>query len=665
MTTEGDTAVCFASKGSSMTARSYAFSFTNLRVASKLALGFGAVTLGLVAALGYAALTFDRLVDRFASGVVTFDNAMRAADLKALSVDQRLLFNRYFESGNVEFLNRARAASAKADEFAASLERAFRAPERQRLVAELRRLNASYHDDAELAVTSLARRNAGLVQADRSTEMLTNLGESESSPLASARNAALTVRLRLEAAIRNPAQADLTLITRPLDEVQKVAAAPAIEPLQQLRSAVTDVIAAAREFDGLRTAKLDPAARQIREAADRLDASSAATIRMAKDDVIAEGRFGTTILVAIAIIGLFAAGLVSWLISRAIARPLQAMTTAMRALAAGNKSTSIPGIGRRDEVGAMAKAVEVFKLNAIEAERLAAQETEAQAAILARSERVADLTRGFDTAVSGLLASVAQTNDELNATASSLQVTADETSEQASTVAAAAEQMSASVQTVAAAAEELDHSVKEIGRQIQGTRDVAGSAVREASDTKTIINGLAETATDIDAVVKLIAEIAAQTNLLALNATIEAARAGEAGKGFAVVASEVKLLANQTAKATGEIQEQIVGIQNKTRHAVDAIGSISSTIDHISEMTTAVAAAVEEQSAATAEIARNVQQAATASQDVSFNIAHVTSGASSTGASAMQLLSTVAALTERSRGLRQDVNAFVSDIKTA
>ena len=646
-----------------MAARSHAFSLADLRVASKLALGFATVTLGLAAALGYAAVTFDQIVDRFASGAVTFDNAMRAADLKTLSVDQRLLFNRFFESGSDEFLKRARAASDKADELSADLERRYRAPERLRLVAEIRKLTAAYRGDAELAVAALVRRNAALAEADTAIEAITRTDTGEASSEIAV--AALTARLRLDTLVGGPAQADPDLVRRPLEDARKAAASSSSGSVQKLIRAIDDGIAAAREFDAIRSTKLDPAARQMREATDRLDASSAATIRAAKDEVSAQGRIGTIVLVAMAILGLIAATLVSWLISRAIAQPLQAMTEAMRALAAGDKTVQVPGTGRRDEVGAMAEAVQVFKVNALEAERLAARDSEAQAAIVARSERVTHLTQGFDSAVSGVLASVAEANEDLHATANSLQATADKTSEQATTVAGAAEQMSASVQTVAAAAEELDNSVKEIGRQIQGARDVAGSAVREASDTQTIVNGLAETATEIDTVVKLIAEIAAQTNLLALNATIEAARAGEAGKGFAVVASEVKLLANQTAKATGEIQEQIVGIQNETRRAVDAIGSISGTIDRMSEMTTAVAAAVEQQSAATAEIARNVQQAALASQNVSSNIAEVTSGAGSTGAAAMQLLGTVAALTERSSQLRREVDEFVTNIEKA
>jgi methyl-accepting chemotaxis protein len=354
-----------------------------------------------------------------------------------------------------------------------------------------------------------------------------------------------------------------------------------------------------------------------------------------------------------------------FLLTRSVASPVVAMTQAMIRLANKDMSAKIPAIGQTDEIGKMAEAVQVFKENMIKADEAATREAEEQKAREARTKKIDALTTTFDSDVSLVLKTVASATTEMQATASSMTATAEETSRQATAVAAAAEQASTNVQTVASAAEELSSSISEIGRQVNTSAKIAGKAVEEANTTNASVQGLAEAAKKIGDVVKLINDIAGQTNLLALNATIEAARAGDAGKGFAVVASEVKSLANQTAKATEEIADQIGSIQTATQEAVNAIGSIAKTISEINEIATTIASAVEEQSAATQEIARNVQQASKGTGEVTSNISGVNQAATDTGAAASQVLSSSAELSKQSETLRGQVETFLSAVKAA
>ncbi len=355
-----------------------------------------------------------------------------------------------------------------------------------------------------------------------------------------------------------------------------------------------------------------------------------------------------------------------WLgLNRAVA-PLHTLDRAMRRLAAGDVATAIPGTGRRDEVGAMAAAVQVFKDGLIRTRLLEAQT--AQARDTAEAERRAGLhamAASFEAAVGGIVGGVSVSAADLQATARSMAATATQTAAQSTAVAAAAGQASSNVGTVAAAAEELGASVQEIGRQVDGSARLTRVAVAEVGESAARVRALTDATARIGDVVGLISSIAAQTNLLALNATIEAARAGTAGRGFAVVAAEVKDLAGQTAKATAEITSQIAAIQASTGLAAGAISGITARIEEISDVATSIAAAVEEQGAATQEIVRNVSQAAAGTGEVTGTIAGVAGAAKETGAAAGQVLSAASALTRQSEYLSAEVTRFLASVRAA
>jgi len=379
-------------------------------------------------------------------------------------------------------------------------------------------------------------------------------------------------------------------------------------------------------------------------------------------DLIEQTIFITIAIASAAVIVGVAA---AWIIGSGIATPIQAMTAAMRQLANKDYTVVIPAQDHKDEVGDMAKTVQVFKDSMEEADRLAAEQAEDFKKREARATRINELNREFDSRVHGVLTAVTAATTQLQSSAESMASIAEETNAQATTVAAASEQASANVQTVAAAAEELSASISEIGRQVQRASDISQQATSEADHTNAVVSGLADAAQKIGEVVDLITDIADQTNLLALNATIEAARAGDAGKGFAVVANEVKSLAGQTAKATEDIGRQIGAVQAETKTAVSAIGGISEIINRINEVASAIAAGMEEQDAATQEIARNVQQASQGTSEVSQTIVGVTEAAREAGSAAENVLKATDSLNEQSSSLKGMVERFLADVRAA
>jgi methyl-accepting chemotaxis protein len=393
-----------------------------------------------------------------------------------------------------------------------------------------------------------------------------------------------------------------------------------------------------------------------------------ATTKAAQDELgprsSAEIRASVTTMLTVAAIAALFGILAAWVISRSLSVPIRGITENMVTLAAGDKTVVIGGVDRRDEIGSMARAVEVFKRNALEVDRLQAEQERHKEVVEAERRRaMIDLAESFEVSVRGIVQIVSAQSTELEASAQSLSTVAEQTQRQATVVAAASEQASANVQTVAAATNQLSASIHEIGRQVTQSADIAQAGVHEAARVNDMVGGLSEAARRIGDVVAMIRDIANQTNMLALNATIEAARAGEAGKGFAVVAGEVKSLANQTAKATEDITGQIGAVQAATEQAVVGIQGITATIGRINQITTSIASATEQQGAATREIARNVQQASQGVAEVSNNITGVTQASAETGGASTQVLQSARSLAEQAEHLREDVDRFIAHVR--
>ncbi|WP_375465474.1 methyl-accepting chemotaxis protein [uncultured Methylobacterium sp.] len=450
----------------------------------------------------------------------------------------------------------------------------------------------------------------------------------------SERMAALTGRAQAEAALWR-ADAEILLGLRRAQEI------PTTELMARhalhLRTSLTEAVALAGE-------------------------EARAGIAETGDAVAWQLRLVLSLGVLVALLGAGAA----WWLAGSMATPLLRLVDDASRLAAGDASVRLAGGGRRDEIGAMVAAVQVFQDNLVRTRQLEEETALARAGAEAqRRAGMRDLADGFERAVGGIIGTVAASAGALEGTARIMAATASRAVDQSGSVAAAIGATAANVGTVADAAEQLGTSVQEIGRQVDGSASLTRVAVTEAAQTAGLVRELSEAATRIGDVVAMISSVAGQTNLLALNATIEAARAGEAGRGFAVVAAEVKHLAGQTARATEEIGSQIGRIQASTGQAVTVIDQISARIGEISGVATSIAAAVEEQGAATHEIVRNVAQAASGTSAVNATIADVAGAAQETGAAAAEVLASASALSRHSEHLSAEVARFLATVRAA
>jgi methyl-accepting chemotaxis protein len=402
---------------------------------------------------------------------------------------------------------------------------------------------------------------------------------------------------------------------------------------------------------------------KVRAVADRLNAR----VENLSKEAAFEYQASSRLMMIVSGVGVVFGLVLGFMIGQyGIAAPIRAVVSLLQLLANGSFEAKVTGSDRNDEVGDVARTALVFKENGLAKIRMEAEQKEAeQNAVRVRKADMIKLANDFEGAVGEIIETVSSASTELEASAGTLTRTAERAQEVTTTVAAASEEASTNVQSVASATEEMASSVNEISRQVQQSARIANDAVDQARKTNDRVGELSKAAARIGDVVELINTIAGQTNLLALNATIEAARAGEAGRGFAVVASEVKALAEQTAKATGEIGQQISGIQAATQESVNAIKEISGTIEKLSEIASTIASAVEEHGAATQEISRNVQQAAQGTTQVSANITDVQRGASETGSASSQVLSAAQSLSRDSNRLKSEVGKFLNTVRAA
>ena len=666
--------------------------FPTLRFRAKIMLGF-AVTLAISAAsMGFAYLGFERV----SAGVVSYRQSVTEADL-ARNIDRELIsyraLARYFvvtakeEDGKAALAAEASLKAAILEamkntthparlEQITKLEREFRAF--SKIFAEILRVK---EESALVAQNRLTRNGTSLrykvddlpSNADDSELQAIQFGAKKVAEQFQAVLAlANTFIVNSDKQLANSAMARLKFVENSLhaiaskDEKILEGLKEISTLLEEYRQALTKLIENSKEIDELTT--------EMTESAAAINQGSSAM----KSDLLADQRrleaelqaaIGETErLILMLAIGGFVLGVVwAFLLGKGISRPIAAMCAAMRELAAGNFDVVLPGLGRRDELGEMAGAVEEFKLQAIaKAERDAAShEAQNKVSAAARRTELIRFADEFEAAVGSIVSNVSASATQLETAAGTLTRTAETTQNLSGEVAGASEQASSSMQSVATATEELSASVNEIGRRVKESSKIADNAVHQAEQTDARIGKLSRAAQEIGDVVKLITAIAEQTNLLALNATIEAARAGDAGRGFAVVASEVKSLANQTAKATDEISNHITGMQGATQESVAAIKEIGGTIGQISEIAATIATAVEQQGSATQEIARSVQNVAQGTEKTAASVMQVNRGATQTGTASEEVLTSARSLSAESTRLREELDRFMTNIRAA
>jgi methyl-accepting chemotaxis protein len=663
-----------------------------LRFRGKIMLGFAFVLAISAISMGMAYMGFERV----AAGVASYRSSVTEADL-ARDIDRELIsyrsLARYFVlTAKEEDAKAALAAEASLREAIVQSMKGTTNPARldqiTRLEREFRAFTKIFakivklkDDSALIAKNQLARSGASFRfkvddlpgNADDQQIQAVQFGARKVADQFQAVAALVnTFVINSDQAVAASAQARLkfvenTLTVIPNTEEKLVQALKEISALlEEYQQALVKLIDNAKEIDELAVEMAESTTEILKGSnamkADllsdqqRLDAESSATIRETEELVL-----------MLALGGFLLGGALAVLLGKGISRPMIAMCKAMRELASGNFDVVLPGLGRKDELGEMAGAVEEFKVQAVaKAERdAAAHDAQNKASSAARRTELIRFADDFEAAVGAIVSNVSASAVELETAAGTLTRTAETTQSLSSQVSGSSEEASTNMQSVASATEELSASVDEIGRRVRESSQIAEAAVLQAQQTDGRIGKLSRAAQEIGDVVKLITAIAEQTNLLALNATIEAARAGEAGRGFAVVASEVKSLASQTAKATDEISSHISGMQGATQESVAAIKEIGGTISQISGIAATISSAVEQQSSATQEIARSVQNVAQGTQEAAANIMRVNRGATETGEASENVLNSARALSTESTRLREELDRFMANIRAA
>jgi methyl-accepting chemotaxis protein len=663
----------------------------NLRIRGRLYVGFGALVLFCAALAGFAVMQLVAIHTEVASLTVQSKNAIRAGEITTeLQATRRALLRYTFDQDEASFAEAEKRMSKTTDLLEEAVKTAI--SEERRTVyrdaaKEIAELKTKRLASGDAIKQMLAGRNLLFTDGDQMAADVQKFVDAADKTDFSHEAAALATKVLLVrvANWRMLATRDakgLATFKTNFDKVQQQIAALEKASLPSNLAALLAPVKAgvgkyAEAFDKTgpnlllgdelyykaitpvivsTIAKMDSAKIAIVQVYEKT--ASETNDRISNTTTTQEMVAGAAVLIGL---------LIAFFIARGIIGPLSGLTAGMKELAGGNFGVVLPGLDRKDELGDMAQAVETFK---VKAEEKARDEAEAKVKqdLVAAKQRKADMIKladDFESAVGEIVETVSSASTELEASAGTLTKTAERAQEITTTVAAASEEASTNVQSVASATEEMASSVNEISRQVQESARMANEAVDQARTTNDRVGELSKAAARIGDVVELINTIAGQTNLLALNATIEAARAGEAGRGFAVVASEVKALAEQTAKATGEIGQQITGIQAATQQSVHAIKEISGTIEKLSEISSTIAAAVEEQGAATQEISRNVQQAAQGTQRVSSNITDVQRGASETGSASSQVLSAAKSLSSDSNRLKLEVGKFLNTVRAA
>ena len=675
-----------------MGSQSVSSKLPSLRFRGKVTLGFAVVLAITAVSMGTAYFGFERV----SAGVATYRSSVSEADL-ARNIDRELISYRalaryYVVTGKEDDATAALAAEASLkaaiDQSMKGTANPARRDQVSRLASEFGTFSRLFADilkvkrDSALVTQNQLAKSGNMLRyklddlpsnADDSELQAIEFGAKKVAEQFQAVTAlANTFVINSDQTVANSALARLKFVENSMRTIpskdEKIAQGlkEAGGLLEEYRQALTRLVENSKSIDKL-VAEMNKSAGAIVKGAGALKtdlSSDQKRLETESDATIADTE---RLIVMLAAGGFLLGAVLALLLGKGISRPMIEMCKAMRELAGGNFDVVLPGLGRRDEIGEMAAAVEEFKMQAIaKAERdAAAHDAQNKAAGAARRSELIRFADQFEAAVGAIVSNVSASAVQLEQAAGTLTRTAETTQSLSSQVAGASEEASSNMQSVATATEELSTSVDEIGRRVRDSNRIAEAAVVQAQETDGRIGKLSRAAQEIGDVVKLITAIAEQTNLLALNATIEAARAGDAGRGFAVVASEVKSLASQTAKATDEISTHIAGMQGATQELVAAIKEIGGTIGQISNIASAIASAVEQQSSATQEIARNVQNVAQGTQQAAADIMQVNRGATETGSASEEVLNSAKSLSSESARLREELDRFMANIRAA